>query len=152
MLGSLAAGAVLVAGMATSIALAQSSDPHQQGMHRHGWMDWDAIDANHDGKISAAEHAAHARAMFDRIDLNHDGMISRDEIHAHVEAMRNEHRAKLFDRIDTNHDGMISKDELEAAMHDRHGMRRMRGDHMMGRDGMMGDDAMGGDGMPPPAR
>ncbi len=39
-------------------------------------------DTNHDGMISAEEHAAYAKKMFDMADTNHDGMLSRDEIMA----------------------------------------------------------------------
>jgi Ca2+-binding EF-hand superfamily protein len=152
---------VLVAGVATAIAFAQDMDPQQHGMdghdmdgHRHGMMKWDEMDANHDGKISAAEHAAYAKAQFDKLDANHDGVLTKDEMHAHMEAMMREHRMKMFDRMDTNHDGMISRDEMEAAMKDMHGMHGgMRKEHMKKRDGMKDDDdAMGKDEAPPPTK
>ena len=37
------------------------------------------FDANHDGRIDAADRAAEMSRVFDRIDTNHDGSISRDE-------------------------------------------------------------------------
>jgi len=40
------------------------------------------MDANHDGTITAAEHAAAAQAMFARMDSNHDGFISKAEMEA----------------------------------------------------------------------
>lgn len=40
------------------------------------------MDANHDGFISASEHATAARTRFDRIDSNHDGFISHQELDA----------------------------------------------------------------------
>lgn len=40
------------------------------------------MDANHDGTITATEHAAAARAMFARMDSNHDGFISKAEMEA----------------------------------------------------------------------
>jgi len=150
-LGCLATGIVIAAGIVASVASAedartqqQGMDPHQHGMqrHHHGMMDWDAMDTNHDGKISAAEHAAFAKAQFEKLDANHDGAITKDELHAHMQAMMEEHRMKMFDRIDANHDGMISKDEMEAAMHEMHGMRGMRG---MSKEHMTGDDT------PPPS-
>ncbi len=155
---ALAIGAILL--VAPAIAFAQDAPPpaagtdaHADGMrmHHHAMMDWAEMDTNHDGKISAAEHAAWAKAQFEKMDANHDGFITRDEMHAHMKARMEmamkKHRAEMFDRIDTNHDGMISRDELDAAMQKMHGMRgHMHGDHMKG-DGMHDDDM---DDMPPP--
>ena len=39
-------------------------------------------DTNKDGKVSAAEHAAHAEARFKAADANHDGMVSAEEMKA----------------------------------------------------------------------
>jgi Ca2+-binding EF-hand superfamily protein len=36
-------------------------------------------DANHDGKVSAAEAKARADAAFDAADTNHDGILSPEE-------------------------------------------------------------------------
>jgi hypothetical protein len=41
-----------------------------------------AMDANHDGVVTSAEHAATARLRFDRLDRNHDGFITTDEMPA----------------------------------------------------------------------
>ena len=40
---------------------------------------FDRADADHDGKLTAAEARSAALAMFDRFDSNHDGTISPDE-------------------------------------------------------------------------
>ena len=48
------------------------------------------IDTNHDGNISAAEHAAYAQSMFDRMDANHDGMVSKVEMDAGMKAMHDD--------------------------------------------------------------
>ncbi len=51
------------------------------GMHdMHGMRAM--MDANHDGNITAAEHAAGAQAKFDRMDSNHDGYLSKAEVEA----------------------------------------------------------------------
>jgi Ca2+-binding EF-hand superfamily protein len=155
---ALAAGFVLIAGAGTAFAQSADSPPPEQGMEahhdmgmRHHDMHWDEMDTNHDGKISAAEHAAWAKAQFQKLDADHDGFITKEEMHtqmkARMDAMMKEHRAKMFDRIDTNHDGMISRDEMDAAMQKMHGMHgHMHGDRMKG-DGMHDDDM---DDMQPP--
>jgi hypothetical protein len=51
------------------------------------------VDSNHDGRISAAEHAAHAQAMFTRMDGNHDGMVDKAELEAGMKAMHDDHAA-----------------------------------------------------------
>src|SRR5688572_15058122 len=40
------------------------------------------MDANHDKRISAAEHAAGARAMFVAMDADKDGKVTADEMTA----------------------------------------------------------------------
>ncbi|MDP4157997.1 MAG: EF-hand domain-containing protein [Bacillota bacterium] len=162
MFGKLATGIVLVACIATTAAFAQGMGPHPRGMdgpHPGMMMKWDEMDANHDGKISAAEHAAYAKARFDKLDANHDGVITKEEMHAHMEAMMRDHKAKMFDRMDANHDGMISRDEMEAAMKTMHGGMDggmdggMHGDHMKKMDGMKDDDdSMEHDDTPPPSK
>ena len=61
-------------------------------------------DTNHDGMISAAEHAAYAQQMFNDADSNHDGMISKDEMEAAHKKMRAEHEAM-------EHHGSMHKDD-----------------------------------------
>lgn len=151
------AGLALAA--AATFAYAQDSVPpppastpdaqHHKDVHHRHMPDWMAMDTDHDGRISAAEHAAWAKSQFDQLDANHDGYVTPDELHAHMQAKIRERAAKMFDRIDTNHDGSISRDEMQAAMLKMHG--RMHGDHGMdaGRhDAGMHDDGM--DDMPPP--
>ena len=59
-------------------------DMHDHGMHDHEGMAGmhGMMDANHDGNITAAEHAAAAQAMFSRMDSNHDGYLSKAEVEA----------------------------------------------------------------------
>ena len=49
------------------------------------------IDSNHDGSISAAEHAAYAQAMFAKMDANHDGSVDRAELAAGMKDMHRMH-------------------------------------------------------------
>lgn len=56
---------------------------HGGGMHAGGMHGGDRMakmDSNHDGAITAEEHAAMAKAMFDRMDANHDGRVTGAEL------------------------------------------------------------------------
>jgi hypothetical protein len=76
----LMAGVVLVASVAGANVFA-----HEKTM---GDMDMmKMMDTNHDGMVSAAEHAAYAKMMFDKCDTNHDGMVSKAEMAAGMKMM-----------------------------------------------------------------
>lgn len=86
---------------------AMSSDKmDHKMMHQEHMMA--EMDTNHDGMISAAEHAAFGKMMFDKMDANHDGMVSKDEMMAAHKMM---------------HDKMMSKE-------DAHDMKEAQEDHM----------------------
>jgi Ca2+-binding EF-hand superfamily protein len=131
------------------------------GSHRRGMA---SMDADNDGAMTRAEHAAGAQAMFDRMDANHDGKLAADEMSqrrragadggnpGHVIGMmdadkdgivtRAEHAAAMqamFDRRDANHDGKLDATEMEAAPGAGHaGMARHEGGGM--KSGMRGDN------------
>jgi Ca2+-binding EF-hand superfamily protein len=94
---------------------------------------FDAVDANHDGKIDRDEWAAFQRrtlaarkARFDqwfaKADSNGDGFIQRAEARAH-EPLLYAH----FHEIDANGDGKISPAELRLAIR-RHMREQQAGD------------------------
>src|SRR5262245_17193129 len=56
-------------------AFADNSDKH-----------FKAMDTNGDGKISRAEHAAHAKQMFSECDANRDGIVTAAEMDASLAA------------------------------------------------------------------
>ena len=74
---------------------------------------FDAMDANHDGKITPDERQAYREARHPRAGRDHEGRehkgreLTRDQFR--------ERAAKRFDRIDTNRDGTIDANEREAA-------------------------------------
>lgn len=79
---------------------------------------FDAMDADHDGKVTAAEMDAIRRDLYgpDRtdtagemaaVDINHDGVLSAQE---HAEAT-----GVTFDLIDADHDSFLTGAELQAA-------------------------------------
>jgi Ca2+-binding EF-hand superfamily protein len=120
---------------------------------------FDAIDADKDGKITQAELAAHRAAEFAATDTNGDGSLSADELSARMLAeMLARHSARMienmdddgngvlseaemgegpmagnFARIDTDNDGAISKAEAQA-MAEHVGKRHDRRGHMMDDD------------------
>jgi len=65
-----------------------------------------AMDANHDGVLTADELGANGARMMRRIDRDHDGRVTLAEL---TEAM-----LARFDRADTNHDGILTREERAA--------------------------------------
>jgi hypothetical protein len=125
---------------AASLVLAAPAEGQRAG----GMERLRAADTNGDGMISKQEAAALPRIAkdFDAIDANHDGQLTAEELHAFRKANRGGHGAKKldtdgdgrisraeaaaaprmaehFDAIDTNGDGFISADEMKAA-HAKH--------------------------------
>jgi len=84
-----------------------------------------SMDSNHDGRISAQEHATGAQAMFTRADANHDGAIDAQEMAAGRAWMRGDHDrdrgmrggmlARMMAHMDSNHDGVVTAAENAAA-------------------------------------
>jgi Ca2+-binding EF-hand superfamily protein len=104
------------------------------------------MDANGDGKITRAEHAAGAKQMFAKCDANHDRTVTAAEMEASTAAdgekpgkhdmsaaekirmidqngdgklTTAEHEAgteTMFGKMDTNQDGALSKEECDAGM------------------------------------
>lgn len=95
---------------------------HHGGMHRgrDGGLMMRGMDADNDGRISAAEYRAH----FDRLDVNKDGYIDQADRVARAE----QRRAEWFATADTDKDGKLSQAELEAARA-KHGPRGGHGAH-----------------------
>ena len=91
----------------------------------HGDDMFQTMDSNHDGRISAQEHAAGAQAMFTRVDANHDGAVDAQEMAAGHAMMRGDHdrddhdmhgmHAAMMARMDSNHDGVLTAAEHAAA-------------------------------------
>ena len=95
------AACLVLGGMACSTAFAHDK------MMKDGMMTDDMMmkmDANHDGMVSSAEHAAHAKMMFDTMDTNHDGMMSKAEMDAGMKMMHDKHMMKK--------DGMMKDDSM----------------------------------------
>jgi Ca2+-binding EF-hand superfamily protein len=93
-------------------------------------MRFNAMDANHDGKITRDEMAAaqqrdlqlarskiaqQLQAKFKQLDTNHDGQLSLAEFMAAAPPISaNETPEQLLQRYDSNHDGNVTLDEFHA--------------------------------------
>lgn len=71
-------------------------------MHEHDkMMDhgmskmFDAMDTDHDGYVSQAEHAAFMATMFRKADANGDGKLSKEEMRNAMENMMHHHMAAM---------------------------------------------------------
>lgn len=113
---NIAALAAAAAASAICTTLASAGPAHGIG-HQFGMMD-----ANKDGKVSAEEHAAGAKAMFATMDANRDGVVSADEMTAAHKAVTG-HASKKSDMpahdkikvVDANGDGKLTSAEHASA-------------------------------------
>ena len=97
-------------------AAAQAGDPQAAGMPgRH------QVDVDNDGIVTREEAQASPRlsADFDAADANKDGKLDTAEMNAHREKMRVEMRAKAEQRwteADKDDDNALSREEAQASM------------------------------------
>ena len=106
---------VAALGLATTLGMGQA-------MARDAETKFDDMDANADGRVSQAEHAAWASQKFARMDANGDGRVTATEMNAQKERMgssKADSKAEMSSEekirmIDTNADGVLTKDEHEA--------------------------------------
>jgi hypothetical protein len=110
----LVAGAVLVVSMTATSVFA-----HDKMMGKMDMMKM--MDTNHDGMVSAAEHAAYAKMMFDKMDTNHDGMLSKTEMAAGMKMMQGMGMGMHNGMMENNHDADDSMKKSDA-MKKRDGM------------------------------
>ncbi|SFG58275.1 EF hand [Duganella sp. CF458] len=81
-----------------------------------------AMDADRDGKVSAAEHAAGAKLMFAKMDANHDGKVSAAEMTAAHQAVTGQAAKKTdmsaadkIKAVDSDGDGVLTAEEHAKA-------------------------------------
>lgn len=101
-------GAALIAG--TMAATAVDAREGDRGM----WPGFGQIDADGDGRITAAEIEDLRAARFAELDADGDGAVSRDEFLAHAAVQASERAGRMFDRLDADGDGMLGPDALQA--------------------------------------
>ena len=83
---SLALGALLFAGTASS-----ADDAKGHGCCSHGGDHHSMMDTNSDGKITESEHAAGAKKMFTMMDTDKNGSVTAAEMDAVHENMKDGH-------------------------------------------------------------
>ncbi|MFN3846626.1 MAG: EF-hand domain-containing protein [Paracoccaceae bacterium] len=79
-------------------------------------MDFAAIDADKDGKITQAEIDAYRAAQAKAFDTDGDGLLSAEELSAmhlqNVTARASDRAARMIERMDTDGDGKLSAAEM----------------------------------------
>src|SRR3546814_14161525 len=75
---------------------------------------FDAMDADKDGKVTAAEMRAFRAARFARADADGDGKLTVEELDEARKAERQERLKKMVLWLDADGDGMLSAEEFEA--------------------------------------
>ncbi|MGE4219463.1 MAG: EF-hand domain-containing protein [Alphaproteobacteria bacterium] len=73
-----------------------------------------AVDANGDGRITAAEESAYREARFKTLDANGDGVVSAEEYTASHRAKLDERLRSHFAKLDADGDGKLSAAEAEG--------------------------------------
>ena len=84
--------------------------------------EFSAMDADRDGKVSAAEHAAGAKAMFGKMDADRDGKVTAAEMTAAHKAVTGQSAkrsdlsaAEKIKAVDGDGDGVLTADEHAKA-------------------------------------
>lgn len=120
--------AVLISGLmalalaGTAVVGVAASDDRASGKpgmgHRGAMLNFDEIDANGDGKITADEMQAYADLRFDGADTNGDGYVDAAELQAHILAQTTarleERSTRMIARLDKDGDGKLSAEEMRA--------------------------------------
>lgn len=105
---------LLLAGSLLSCALPAAFASHDADKH------FKMMDANGDGKISRAEHAAGAKQMFAQCDANRDGIVTAAEMDATMAAQGEKpakdekNSAEKIQMLDQNGDGRLTAAEHET--------------------------------------
>lgn len=111
---TLAAVLALATAAGGTVALAHGKDGTQRG-DRGARMEqrFAEMDADKDGKVSAAEMRAAREARFAKADADGDGKLTVEELDAARQARRMERLERMVVWLDADGDGMLSADEFD---------------------------------------
>ena len=102
----------VMAASATTLARAERMEGHVP----RAMLNFEAVDADKDGKITIAEFNAFRAAEFAKTDTNGDGQLSAEELAAthmaDITARAADMAAKMIIRMDDNADGQLSAEEM----------------------------------------
>jgi len=112
---TLATALVLAAAAGTTAALAHGPDGMRMGGDHGARMEqrFQEMDADKDGKVTAAEMQAGHAARFAATDANGDGKLSVEEMDDARKAQRLERLQRMVVWLDTDGDGMLSAAEYD---------------------------------------
>lgn len=107
------AAALGTAVFAPTLAIAHGDGPKKDGKRaEHMEMRFQQMDADKDGKITAAEIEAFQAARFAKADANGDGKLSLEEMDAARAEKRQERFGRMIAKLDKDGDGQLSTDEM----------------------------------------
>ena len=121
---SVAIAAMLVGGLGSAAFADRMRDGGPMGMMMQGpfggpGFDFDAVDADKDGKITPEEFKAHRAAAMAAVDADADGKITADELVAHhlkqAEARARTMAPEMLKDLDADGDGAVTVTELQAS-------------------------------------
>lgn len=112
--------AALLLSTVAGVAMAREGHGRMGEGPRGPKIEFSELDMNGDGKVTAEEMTAHAKARFDAADADGNGLLSTEEMQAQAEARMQERMAersarvmeRMLDRHDDNDDGQISFEEM----------------------------------------
>jgi hypothetical protein len=115
--GTMSKPLILIA-LCFSSAAVLAADPKGQP----ALSEFDGVDANRDGRVSAAEHAAAAKKMFRAMDANRDGKVTAAEMDAAYSKVTGNKAdqsgmsgADKIRVVDRDGDGVLTASEHDAA-------------------------------------
>ncbi len=94
-----------------------------------------ALDADHDGVLSASEIAAAPTALA-ALDADNDGVVEAAEMRVRQQTPA-ERTAHVLDEFDTNHDGSLSQEEVPDGMRPRFAGADANHDGFLDRDELL---------------
>jgi len=132
------AGGLVAASIAALIggaAVAQQSPTATAPAARHARME-----ARQTQPVTQAQFVQARVSRLTALDANHDGTVTAEERRAGAQARRAEQATRRFDRLDADKNGQISRAEFDAARPERAAHRRgeHRGQRMAHRRGGQG--------------